>query len=112
MTTDELIGERVHHEMWRRRVTQLRLADLLGITQSGVSKKLRGERPWFASELLTVADVLGVGLESLYGITGTSDTPGAPVTETPTAPYSRPYVRLVVIPEVSRGWSDYCAEVA
>jgi len=45
--------------MWRTRVTQTRLAEVLGLDQSTLSKKLRGKRPWSVDELVRVAHVLG-----------------------------------------------------
>lgn len=64
-TTDQLIGERIHHLMWRQRMTQGHLAALLGITQTGVSKKIHGERPWFAAELIGVARALNTQVSAL-----------------------------------------------
>jgi transcriptional regulator with XRE-family HTH domain len=64
-TTDQLIGERIHHLMWRQRMTQARLAKVLGITQTGISKKIHGDRPWFASELLDVAAALNTQVTAL-----------------------------------------------
>ena len=57
---DEVIGERVHQEMWRRHVSQTALAKVMGIGQSGVSKKLRGLTPWTVADLMTAASALGV----------------------------------------------------
>lgn len=65
MTTDQAIGERVHAEMWRQRISQARLAELLGITQTAVSRKVRGDRPFFASELVIVAGALDVSVDAL-----------------------------------------------
>ena len=64
---DELIGERVHQHMLEQGMTQTRLAALLGFTQATVSRKLSGERPWFADELIAVADALGVTVGDLFG---------------------------------------------
>lgn len=63
--TDAEIGERVHHLMWRQRLSQTALASILGLTQGTVSKKLRGSTAWFATELITVADALGTSVEEL-----------------------------------------------
>jgi transcriptional regulator with XRE-family HTH domain len=57
---DELIGERVHHLMWRRRLSQKALGTVLGIGQSGVSKKLRGQSTWSVADLYAAASLLGV----------------------------------------------------
>jgi transcriptional regulator with XRE-family HTH domain len=64
-TADQLIGERIHYLMWRRRMTQGQLATRLGLTQTGVSKKVHGERPWFARELLGVAEALDTQVSAL-----------------------------------------------
>lgn len=66
-STDALIGERVHQLMWRSRLSQVAFAGAIGVTQSAISKKLRGERPWFAEELVSAASVLGVSIGYLFG---------------------------------------------
>jgi len=38
VTTDEKVGEAVHQEMWRSRISQTKLATVLGISQSALSK--------------------------------------------------------------------------
>jgi predicted XRE-type DNA-binding protein len=81
-TTDQLIGERIHHLMWRQRMTQGHLATLLGITQTGVSKKIHGERPWFASELIAVARALNTQVTVLLPTSG-DDDPGGPAAVVP-----------------------------
>lgn len=48
-------------------MTQGRLALALGLTQAAVSRKLSGERPWFAAELVDVAAVLNVSVGELFG---------------------------------------------
>ena len=48
-------------------MTQWDLATRLGLTQATVSRKLHGVRPWFASELVTAADVLGCPVGELFG---------------------------------------------
>ncbi len=89
MTTDQIIDERVHREMWSRRMTQTRLGATLGMSQTAISKKLRGERPWYAGEVLAVATTLGVSVASLYGVDDASVNPtDGPTTETPTVEYS------------------------
>lgn len=59
MTTNEAIGQRVHSLMWNQRITQEALALALGISQTAVSKKVRGKRPWSVDELLAASIVLG-----------------------------------------------------
>ncbi|WP_369408644.1 helix-turn-helix domain-containing protein [Cellulomonas triticagri] len=61
------IGERVHQLMWRQRVSQTALAPRIGMQQASLSRKLRGERPWFAEDLIAVAGALGVSVGFLFG---------------------------------------------
>lgn len=63
---DERLGEAIHQVMWRRKITQTEFAArVLGITQSALSQKLRGKRPFLAEELAAVADELGLDLNTL-----------------------------------------------
>lgn len=62
---DVLVGERIHQLMFRKRVTQTELAARMYITQSALSKKLRGQSKWSLTDLICVAGVLGVGLLDL-----------------------------------------------
>lgn len=48
-----------------RDISQSDLADALGVDQPAVSRLLAGERGLAAAELATVADVLGVSVDSL-----------------------------------------------
>jgi transcriptional regulator with XRE-family HTH domain len=76
---DEALGRAIHHAMWDRRVTQLALARELGIQQSTLSKKLRGERPWSVDELIKVADALHMDARDL--LTNMWGPPKAPVAQ-------------------------------
>lgn len=78
-TVDQEIGERIHGLMWRQRVSQVRLAAALGVTQGAISKKVHGERPWFASELLDVARALNVHVSALLPGLDDDDPEGASV---------------------------------
>lgn len=60
MTADGIVGERIHQIMWRERISQARVAETLGLTQSSVSKRLRGATPWTLDELLAIARILNV----------------------------------------------------
>ena len=63
---DEQLGEAVHQVLWRRKIRQTEFAKgVLGITQSAFSRKLRGERPFFAVELSMIAAALGVSVTEL-----------------------------------------------
>lgn len=48
-------------------MTQGQLAAALGLTQAAVSRKLSGDRPWFADELANVSGVLSVSVGELFG---------------------------------------------
>lgn len=50
-----------------RGMTQGAMAARVGITQAAISRKLSGERPWFADELAVAADILGVSVGELFG---------------------------------------------
>jgi transcriptional regulator with XRE-family HTH domain len=78
-TADQLIGERIHHLMWRQRISQTRLAAMLGMTQGALSKKVHGERPWFASELIAVAKALNTQVSALLPIEFDPDPPVVPL---------------------------------
>lgn len=69
MDVDQAIGESVHTLMWRQGITQTAMADALGLDQSALSRKLRGGRPWRASEVFAAAALLGVAPGSLYPLT-------------------------------------------
>lgn len=52
--------------MWRRRIKQTEFAtNVLGITQSALSRKLRGDRPFTAAELTKIANALDIDLNEL-----------------------------------------------
>lgn len=75
---DVVVGERVHTLMWRTKVSQTALAPKLGLTQGGLSKKLRGERGWSADEIMRVSQIFNASLDYLFG-KSESPTPGDPV---------------------------------
>lgn len=52
--------------MARQRVSQTELARALGMTQPGVSRRIRGDVSWSADELIRVAATLGVPVAELY----------------------------------------------
>ncbi|WP_032376804.1 helix-turn-helix domain-containing protein [Rhodococcoides fascians] len=64
---DAEIGARVHQVMWREKLTQNDVANQLGLTQSGLSKKLRGTRPWTVGELCALTRILRQPLVELMG---------------------------------------------
>jgi len=65
---DAEVGARIHHEMWRARVTQKQLSTALGIDQAAVSRRLRGTTSWKVSELLEVAKLLRVSFVELVPV--------------------------------------------
>lgn len=62
---DTEVGRAVHARMWDARITQTAVAPRLGLTQSGLSKKLRGDRPWTLDELFAAAEVLDCDVRDL-----------------------------------------------
>jgi transcriptional regulator with XRE-family HTH domain len=65
MSIDAMVGETLHMRMWQKKVPQTRLADRLGISQSTLSKKLRGQVKWSLDELYVVARALDVDVRDL-----------------------------------------------
>ena len=65
-TFDQQLGDAIHQELWRRRIKQTDFAEsVLGITQSALSSKLRGRRPFFAGELSVIAAALNIPVGDL-----------------------------------------------
>lgn len=54
------IGLRVRHLLVDKGMTQTALADVFGLHQSGISKKMHGRVAWSAAEVVAVAGALGV----------------------------------------------------
>ena len=52
-------------EMGRRRITQKRLAQLLGMSQAAISDRQRGHTPWSLAELDRVAGLFGLPASDL-----------------------------------------------
>lgn len=73
--SDAMIGERIHALLWRSRLSQATFAKTLGVSQSTMSKKLRGERPWYTGELIATSQALDVTIAYLYGETKEAPTP-------------------------------------
>lgn len=65
MTTDQLIGKRVAGIMFDKRVPQTKMSRRLGITQSTLSKKLHGDRPWATEEVYQAARLLKVPISDV-----------------------------------------------
>lgn len=75
---DTLVGRRVHMMMWDRRISQTALGKLVGIDQSSLSKRLRGERNWTLDDLRAVATALGTTMGYLLGENDEGPGGGAP----------------------------------
>jgi transcriptional regulator with XRE-family HTH domain len=58
--------------MGRQRVTQMQLRDVLGVSQTGISKRLRGLTPFDANEIGLLAEFFGVKPSELVDGTGPS----------------------------------------
>jgi transcriptional regulator with XRE-family HTH domain len=65
MNADEITGERVHILLRRRGIQQQELADVLGLTQTSVSRKILGKRSWTLDELLATCQFLDVPVTEL-----------------------------------------------
>lgn len=59
-TATQALNSEIAAAMREQGVSQQRVADRIGITQSQVSARLRGEIDWRATELDAVSDLLGV----------------------------------------------------
>lgn len=70
MSADEEIGRRISTLMHDAGITQGAMAERMGLTQAAISRKLSGERPWFADELAAAAAILGVSVGALFGEPG------------------------------------------
>lgn len=64
----EVIAEEVRALMGRYNVTQVQLADVLHVSQTGVSKRLRGLIPFDANEMGVLAAYFDVPPEALLGV--------------------------------------------
>lgn len=64
---DQQIGERIHQLMWRKKVTNKSIAELLGVDPSAIGKKLRAEQKFSVAQLVTVAHFLQTSVAYLVG---------------------------------------------
>lgn len=74
--TNQVAAE-VRAHMARVRMSQVKLAEILGLPQTSVSKRLRGITPFRIDELGTVAAALGVHPAALLG--GNPPSPNGPL---------------------------------
>ncbi|MBK0419995.1 helix-turn-helix transcriptional regulator [Leucobacter sp. CSA1] len=63
------VGRRIHMLMWDRGITQTALAPRVGINQSSLAKKLRGQRGWSLDDVRAVAAELQTTVGYLFGET-------------------------------------------
>lgn len=62
---DTELGQLAHTMLWQQRISQTTAADHLGISQSALSRSLRGERRWRIAEVVALAALLGVPITDL-----------------------------------------------
>ncbi|GAA4075587.1 helix-turn-helix domain-containing protein [Nocardioides kongjuensis] len=74
-TPTALTGANVRAEMARQDVSQTELAAKVGLSQTGLSKRLRGAIPFDVNELAAVAAELHVSIDQLTA--GIATTEGA-----------------------------------
>ncbi|WP_353615667.1 helix-turn-helix transcriptional regulator [Leifsonia sp. ALI-44-B] len=53
--------------MWDQKITQTALGNMIGMEQSSVGKRLRGERGWSIANLLATARALNTTVAYLVG---------------------------------------------
>ena len=70
LTTCDIVAATVRAEAARLGYNQVRLGQMLGITQSSVNKRWTGKRPWQLEELDSLATVLGTSVADLVTPTG------------------------------------------
>ena len=70
LTTRDIVTANVRAEAARLGYNQVRLGQMLGITQSSVNKRWTGKRPWQLEELDSLASALGVSVVDLVTPTG------------------------------------------
>jgi transcriptional regulator with XRE-family HTH domain len=59
-TPHERVAAEIRAELARKQIPQSRLAAVLGISEVGVSRRMRGETPLDINELVKIAGFLGV----------------------------------------------------
>jgi len=66
-TLSEVVAATVRAEAARTKTSQAQLAELLGVSQAAVSRRLSGATPFELDELPPVAELLGVPVAALIG---------------------------------------------
>jgi len=95
---DYEVSRRVNMLMWERKTTQVKLAKQLGVGQSGLSKKVRGDVGWSVADLVAVSAALGTTVAYLVGETDEPHDPKSPRQES----NLRPRDYLAVVSEMKR----------
>lgn len=65
-SVDAKVGANVHSLLWNRRIQQKTLAGQMGLTESVLSKKLRGLSGWSATQVQIAADFFEIDPGRLY----------------------------------------------
>lgn len=66
----KLVAAEVRAEMARQRMSQVKLAELLGVAQQTISRRLVGEVPFDVTELAQIAALLKVPATQFLGAVG------------------------------------------
>jgi transcriptional regulator with XRE-family HTH domain len=66
-TVTQSVASEVRAELARKRIPQADLAEVLGVSQAGISRRLSGDTPFDVNEVAAVADFLGVPIALLFG---------------------------------------------
>jgi len=61
------IAAEVRAEVARQKKSQREIASMLGVDQAGAWRRLNGEQPWRADELVKLAEALGVPVAQFLG---------------------------------------------
>ena len=70
LTTRDIVASNVRAEAARMGYNQVRLGQMLGISQPSINKRWTGKRPWQLEELDSLASALGVSVADLVTPTG------------------------------------------
>lgn len=93
VTADELVGRRVHHLLWLRKMNQSEFANRFGCTQSTIAKRLKGKMSWKVEDLMQTARILDTSVAFLVGEAASPDDPKSPRLESNQRP--RDYMGVV-----------------
>ena len=75
---DARIGRRVHEMLWDQGMRQVDFAERVGMTQSAVAKRLRGELGWRSGHLVQAAVALRTSVAYLIGETDDASSAANP----------------------------------